>query len=417
MDPLAFFREKAVRNLIDRASEAASTPVSIHFRDLDEEGVRILGTGQCEACRYVSSINGGRAACRASRDQASSEALRTRHPVTFLCHMGFACVVAPALPEADMAFTLTFGPYCPAEAPELLEQDALAGLRSLRLGHDEFPVKLTDIAVLRAPAVPTVAQWTMEALASAWSDRRDTPAPGPSPETNVPPAPRRRARPRQALVDQALPGSTIAAALASGNQPLATRTMRSVLAESIAGTKAGVGVVRGRTLALAGSIIESLETAKQPCLGVWDAYPAFAEAVREAQTGSECLRALLTLFGPILRIQRAAKAGDDLLGILNQLIADRLPDDLTLEEVAERLNRHPTAITHQLQRKYGMSYSQYIGRLRLEQAKELLRRTRLSVGDVGRRVGIDDQSNFSKLFRKFEGQSPQAYRQQFRKKS
>jgi len=47
------------------------------------------------------------------------------------------------------------------------------------------------------------------------------------------------------------------------------------------------------------------------------------------------------------------------------------------------------------------------------QAKELLRRTKLSVGEVARRVGIGDPSNFNKLFRKFETVPPVEYRKRY----
>src|SRR5262249_20331517 len=66
-------------------------------------------------------------------------------------------------------FVLTMGPYCPAEAPELLVDDALSGL--VALGHAEipfFPVPLTDINHLRNDSVPALAEWTVDALESAW---------------------------------------------------------------------------------------------------------------------------------------------------------------------------------------------------------------------------------------------------------
>ena len=74
MDPLGFFREKAVQRILDRAAQAASTPVSIHFHHEGEEGARVFGTGRCEACQYVSSLSGGRMACRASRTKAANQA-------------------------------------------------------------------------------------------------------------------------------------------------------------------------------------------------------------------------------------------------------------------------------------------------------------------------------------------------------
>ena len=48
--------------------------------------------------------------------------------------------------------------------------------------------------------------------------------------------------------------------------------------------------------------------------------------------------------------------------------------------------------------------------------REMLQRTKLGVGDVGKRVGIGDSSNFSRLFRKFEGMSPREYRRRFQGK-
>ena len=42
-----------------------------------------------------------------------------------------------------------------------------------------------------------------------------------------------------------------------------------------------------------------------------------------------------------------------------------------------------------------------------------MRRTKLGVSDVARRVGIADNSNFAKLFRRYEGVSPQEYRERY----
>jgi two-component system response regulator YesN len=89
---------------------------------------------------------------------------------------------------------------------------------------------------------------------------------------------------------------------------------------------------------------------------------------------------------------------------------ERLPGKVLLKDIAAELGQHPTAITHWLQRKFDMSFTEYVGRIRIDMAKELLRRTHLGVGEVAQRVGIDDTSNFSRLFRRHEGMSPLDYR-------
>ncbi|CAI6081560.1 AraC family transcriptional regulator [Cohnella sp. JJ-181] len=57
----------------------------------------------------------------------------------------------------------------------------------------------------------------------------------------------------------------------------------------------------------------------------------------------------------------------------------------------------------------GVTVSAYLLRLRMERAKHLLAQRRLSVEEVGARVGIADLYYFSKLFKKTEGMSPSRY--------
>lgn len=59
----------------------------------------------------------------------------------------------------------------------------------------------------------------------------------------------------------------------------------------------------------------------------------------------------------------------------------------------------------------GRSPQQYLIELRLSNARQLLRETDLSVGDVAERVGYDDALYFSRLFKRYTGLSPRAFRE------
>ncbi|MFA6242092.1 MAG: AraC family transcriptional regulator, partial [Candidatus Hydrogenedentales bacterium] len=350
--------------------------------------------------------------------EASPLALQRGKPTPFLCHMGFACVSTPMFTEEGRAFVLTFGPFCPAEAPQTLVDDALAGLAEL--GHRAmpmFPVPLTDIPVAQAEAVPALAQWTVETLEMLWDSAREAAPAEESDPAPVMAASRRTARRTRgrALNTSPYRGAEIAAALAAGDQTLARALVRAALAEVPSSGDAALLARRARLLGLIGATLESAEKARLNTAESWDEFPAFVTEVVQARTDTDLVTSAMALLGIILRRSRHVTA-DGVLDELNRIVGARLPDQVTLNEVAERLGRHPTAITHQLQRKFGLSYSQYVGRLRIDLAKELLRRTRLGVGDVAARVGIRDASNFSKLFRKFEGVSPQQYRETIRRR-
>ena len=58
----------------------------------------------------------------------------------------------------------------------------------------------------------------------------------------------------------------------------------------------------------------------------------------------------------------------------------------------------------------GISLQEYLLRLRMQKAKELITSTSLPIQEIAERVGYDDQLNFSRIFRKYEGMSPSEYR-------
>jgi AraC-like DNA-binding protein len=417
MKPAAFFRTDPVRRVLERASQAASMPVSVHF--IDQERVRpaLAGTGRCEACRYVSEHPDGPDACLKSRLPASNQACVTNKPAPFLCHMGFACVSTPAFTGDTFGIVVTLGPYCPSEAPETLADDALRGLKAIeKKDRPFFPVPLSDIALVSAVAAPAIAEWTTEALTELWKRTiEQDDANEMEPETSATPRGRATRRAKGKTPDTSpYRGADIAAALAGGNQPQARALVRSAIAE-VSNQGEVLAVRRARTIALTGAALEAAERAGLETTESWEEFPAFLSSVRQSRTDSELVDGAMAMLAIILR--RTVRASTDgALAELNRIVMERLPEPIQLNDVAQRLGKHPTAITHQLQRKFGLSYTQYLGRLRIDMAKDLLRRTRLSVRDVAQRVGIADSSNFSKMFRKFEGISPQQYRTQYRNK-
>jgi len=58
----------------------------------------------------------------------------------------------------------------------------------------------------------------------------------------------------------------------------------------------------------------------------------------------------------------------------------------------------------------GIPPRRYLNELRIHRACELLNRTHLNIGEVGRAVGLPESSHFSRLFKALQGISPLAYR-------
>lgn len=410
MKPLDFLRSDAAQQALERAAKAAGMPMSIHYLDRRQEGLRVAGWGSCGVCRAVAEAPGGRAVCRASRMTASALAAEQGRPIGFVCHMGFSCTSVPLLDGEG--FVATLGPYVPAEAQGDLEHDVDAGWTALA-GDAPLTADTGDVRALPAESVPALAEWLRDSLRSAWEAAHEI-AVDVKPEV-VPAVPKHTPRKPKPRTAAGFPAEACALALAGGNQPKARRMLQGALEEVTAPRATRMEALRAAAAAAVFSVFEAAAAAGIGTEAAWqEAEPALGK-LRAADTEKAVLDAAMAALGVIRRREQPRSRPAGRYAALDKLLTERIADGLSLEEVAAVLGEKATTISHRLRRKFGMSYSDYAGQLRVEHAKGLLRRTKLTATEVARRVGIKDQSHFSKVFRRFEGMSPTEYRRRYGK--
>ncbi len=87
-------------------------------------------------------------------------------------------------------------------------------------------------------------------------------------------------------------------------------------------------------------------------------------------------------------------------------------EHLVLDDVAEAAGFGKTYICALFKKHLNTTFSQYLIKVRLENAKELIKNTDMKLDEVARRCGIGEPSYFYRLFKKMTGVTPAAYRQQ-----
>lgn len=83
---------------------------------------------------------------------------------------------------------------------------------------------------------------------------------------------------------------------------------------------------------------------------------------------------------------------------------------ISVEDIASRFFLSKQYIRNLFVKFLKISPKQYIQKLRMERAKELLSSTSMNIKSISHSVGYDDQLLFSKLFKNHTGLSPQNYR-------
>ena len=88
----------------------------------------------------------------------------------------------------------------------------------------------------------------------------------------------------------------------------------------------------------------------------------------------------------------------------------RLGSRISLDEVADHLHLNASYFSRLFKKETGLTFIEYVTRLKMERAKELLDGTPCTVGDICEQLGYDNQSYFIKTFKVHTGVTPVEYR-------
>ncbi|OXS59338.1 hypothetical protein B1A99_12020 [Cohnella sp. CIP 111063] len=121
-------------------------------------------------------------------------------------------------------------------------------------------------------------------------------------------------------------------------------------------------------------------------------------------------------------LERLRKEGDERAGgrseaivRLQQFIAERLSEDLSLQRMADYVYMHPTHLSKIYKKETGEGISEYLTRLRMERAAQLLGSSDVKIYEIGCMTGYMNANYFIKVFRRQFGVTPQEYRERLRR--
>lgn len=94
-------------------------------------------------------------------------------------------------------------------------------------------------------------------------------------------------------------------------------------------------------------------------------------------------------------------------------IEEHQTEDLSLRQVAKAVNMSSFYFCKTFRKSAGISFTNYVTRVRIEKSKNLLLNPNLRVNEIAYDVGFQSLTHFNRVFKKIINQSPTAYRAQF----
>ena len=114
------------------------------------------------------------------------------------------------------------------------------------------------------------------------------------------------------------------------------------------------------------------------------------------------------------RVTHPKTYGDGLAKVKLQLVLDyiqgHLDRDLGLKELASLVQLSPHYFSHLFKQSVGIPPHQYVVQQRVERAKQLLKRSHMTISEIAYGVGFANQAHLNRHFKRFTGITPGAFR-------
>jgi hypothetical protein len=98
---------------------------------------------------------------------------------------------------------------------------------------------------------------------------------------------------------------------------------------------------------------------------------------------------------------------------LKEMIQDQIDTNLSLNltAISKSLQLHPSYLSREFSKYFDdLTFGEYIRKLRIEKAIDLLEHTKYSLSEIAYLTGFSDQSHFTRIFKKQIGIPPLSYR-------
>lgn len=148
---------------------------------------------------------------------------------------------------------------------------------------------------------------------------------------------------------------------------------------------------------------------------IYDSLYSWAKYLQEQKhTQNPAEKLLIEVFNSYLDKQKSEnlktpKWAKELKAIIQDQIDTNL--SLSLKAISEGLQIHPSYVSREFSKYFSnLSFGEYIRKLRIEKAIELLANPDHTLSEVAYLTGFSDQSHFNRIFKAQTGQNPSTFR-------
>ena len=145
---------------------------------------------------------------------------------------------------------------------------------------------------------------------------------------------------------------------------------------------------------------------------IYDALYSWAKHLqKEKHTQNPVDHLFIDVFNKFIKQKASQKKTPDWVKELKEIIQDQIDTNISLTEISKSLDINASYLSREFSKHFdNLSFGEYIRKLRIEKAIELINTDTYSLTEIAYLTGFSDQSHFTRIFKQHTGQSPSAYK-------
>lgn len=371
----------------------------------------------CRSCNLCERAGNPKSHCVQAQNYGMTEAERFGGKYIYYCPMGLTCFVSPILGELSSAAKITVGPFLMVDRQDYIdcELDKYNGkhLEQIINELDKMPIitpdKVNDLSTLLFMAVGfmnkvSVSNRLIDSQNSDAIQGQITSYIMQLKNEELPP-------PYPFAIERALLKS-----ITDADKTEAQRLLNEMMGHILFSTGRDFELVKSRILELLTLIsraaIEAGANAEQ---SLKLCHESRARMASQQNIEELCLWLSDTtnrFMDSVFKYADARHA--NAIHRCVQFIEANYHDKVTLDLLAGMVYLSPPYLSRIFKQETGTPFNTYLNEVRVQKAKDLLRHEEMKLIDIAEAVGFEDQSYFTKVFKKIVGLTPLHYRAQLK---
>jgi AraC-like DNA-binding protein len=150
---------------------------------------------------------------------------------------------------------------------------------------------------------------------------------------------------------------------------------------------------------------------------LYDALYSWAKHLqKEKHTQNPVDHVFIDVYNKFIKQKSAQRKTPEWVKELKQIIQDQIDSNLNLTEISKSLDINPSYLSREFSKHFNnLSFGEYIRKLRIEKAIELMQENTYSLTEIAYLTGFSDQSHFTRIFKQHTGKSPSVYKKDLAK--